>query len=267
MRFTAKFVEDPSKPKEKGTIRLMCASDTHGHHGDIPQSQIFPSDFFLFAGDFTIFGNPNDAESFKKWIQSLPCTYKVIIPGNLDLTFDTANLSHLKEKIIKGCNLDDTNTLIQLESVKENFISNFDKSNIYYIENKKIEISGLKIFGSPHTAEFMNFAFQFPGNTGKDKYKKLLVDGKNDDIDILITHWPPKGVCDKTKSGENWGDEELKAIIGKIQPCLHIFGHIHEAHGYSYINKTLCCNVAVVNEKRAVVNPPTYIDLIPIDKK
>lgn len=265
MRYTSKLVEDPTKPKQNGTIRLMCISDTHGHHNDIPQSQIFPTDFFLFAGDLTMFGNPNDAASFKKWVLSLPCTYKVVIPGNIDLSFDTQHLEHFKEKIIQKCNLDPKNSSAQIESVKQNFISN--QENFYYIENQKIEIGGLKIFGSPHTAEFMDFAFQFPNGTGKNKYKKLIIDGHNDDIDVLITHGPPKEVCDRTKAGENWGDEELNEIDEEIQPSLHIFGHIHEAHGHSNIGKTLCCNVAAVNEKRIIVNPPTYVDLIPIDKK
>lgn len=130
-----------------------------------------------------------------------------------------------------------------------------------------IFIGGLKIFGSPHTAEFMDFAFQFPNGTGKNKYKKIIIDGHNDDIDVLITHGPPKEVCNRTKAGENWGDEELNEIDEEIQSSLHIFGHIHEAHGHSNIGKTLCCNVAAVNEKRIIVNPPTYVDLIPIDKK
>lgn len=262
MKYSAHIVEDASKPKQNGTIRLMCISDTHGHHRDIPQSQIFPADFLLVAGDFSIFGNPNDVSSFKEWMLSLPCKYKIIIPGNLDLTFDTANLSNFKDKIIKNCNLNSENCTTPLEDVKKNFLSDSGKS-FYYLENSKIEIGGLKILGSPYTSEFMDFAFQFQGNEGHEKYKKLIFDEKNDDIDILITHGPPKGICDKTKAGEHWGDEELKSIIEKIQPCLHIFGHIHEAHGHDYIGETLCCNVAVVNENRVVVNPPTYIDLLP----
>jgi hypothetical protein len=48
-----------------------------------------------------------------------------------------------------------------------------------------------------------------------------------------ITHGPPYGILDKVISGQPVGCETLRARLdsGSLRPRLHLFGHIHEAHG------------------------------------
>jgi len=54
------------------------------------------------------------------------------------------------------------------------------------------------------------------------------------DTDILLTHTPPYEVLDKTRRGKNAGCDVLAARLHQLQTCrLHVFGHIHEAHGVS----------------------------------
>ena len=65
MRFTAKIVDNPSLSKPEGSIRLMCMSDSHGNHSNIPKEQIFPADIFIQAGDFTICGISEHVDSFR----------------------------------------------------------------------------------------------------------------------------------------------------------------------------------------------------------
>jgi Icc-related predicted phosphoesterase len=53
-----------------------------------------------------------------------------------------------------------------------------------------------------------------------------------DDVDILITHTPPYGILDISRSGTNAGCEVLRDRLQRLPSCrLHVFGHIHEAHG------------------------------------
>ena len=261
MKYQAIIVNDPSKPKQNGSIRLMCFSDTHGHHLEIPKSQIFPSDILICGGDFTIFGNPEHVESFKQWIYGLPCNNKIIIAGNLDLTFDTKKLDHFRNVI----NQKDPNIKLpeNLESVKKSFVESNGKYD--YIEDQIIDVNGIRIYGAPFTAEFMDWAFQFEGDEGKNKWNKLtqLLNNK-ESVDIILTHGPPKGVCDQDHTGQNVGDEDLRKIIEQLQPSLSLFGHIHQAHGNAMVGKTLCCNIAVVNNCREITYAPTYIDLIPV---
>jgi hypothetical protein len=55
------------------------------------------------------------------------------------------------------------------------------------------------------------------------------------ETEILLTHGPPRGILDTIYSGENVGCEELITRLRGIRPRLHVFGHIHEAHG-AYIH-------------------------------
>jgi hypothetical protein len=52
------------------------------------------------------------------------------------------------------------------------------------------------------------------------------------DTEILLTHTPPYGVLDKTRRGKHAGCDVLAARLEQLHACrLHVFGHIHEAHG------------------------------------
>jgi Icc-related predicted phosphoesterase len=52
------------------------------------------------------------------------------------------------------------------------------------------------------------------------------------DTEILLTHTPPHEVLDKTRRGKNAGCDVLAARLEQLHACrLHVFGHIHEAHG------------------------------------
>lgn len=58
-----------------------------------------------------------------------------------------------------------------------------------------------------------------------------------DDIDILITHGPPKGIMDVTAdmyTGElvHVGSKSLMGQVDeRIKPRIHAFGHIHDEPG------------------------------------
>ncbi|OHT12243.1 Ser/Thr protein phosphatase family protein [Tritrichomonas foetus] len=251
MRYNAKVVENPAQPKADGSIRLLCFSDTHGRHEDIDLTSLQPCDLVIFAGDFTMFGDATDASSFREWFHRIKCQHKLLIPGNLDLTFDSQHLEHFRERIESNS---DTN--IPLESIKPPFLNDPD---FIYAEHNEVEICGLKIFASSYTPEFMDFGFQFKGSEEATKIWSAIPEG----IDILVTHGPPKDACDKSSSGFRCGSDELRTAIEKVKPALSVFGHIHEAHGSTMIGETLCCNVAMVNERRQIARKPTYIDLIP----
>lgn len=46
-----------------------------------------------------------------------------------------------------------------------------------------------------------------------------------------LTHGPPANILDAVYSGEHVGCETLTAHLPLLRPRLHLFGHIHEAHG------------------------------------
>lgn len=64
-----------------------------------------------------------------------------------------------------------------------------------------------------------------------------------DNIDILVTHWPPYGILDK-----DLGSPDILNFVLKAQPKWHLFGHIHETEGQQYqLDGTICQNISVFN--------------------
>ena len=67
-------------------------------------------------------------------------------------------------------------------------------------------------------------------------YKPKIVEWSRipSDVEILMTHTPPFNIQDTTKRGKKAGCKYLEEKIQELsQLRLHIFGHIHEAHGVS----------------------------------
>ena len=63
------------------------------------------------------------------------------------------------------------------------------------------------------------------------------------DIDILVTHWPPYGILDN-----NLGSLEILNFVLKALPKWHLFGHIHETEGQQFqLGGTICQNISVFN--------------------
>lgn len=92
-------------------------------------------------------------------------------------------------------------------------------SNVHYLCNSGIEIEGLKFYGVPM---FMGDCLT---DLQSNNYARIPAD-----TDILITHSPAFGILD-LDNGINYGSEELLKAVSKINPQIHLFGHIHSHMG------------------------------------
>ena len=90
-----------------------------------------------------------------------------------------------------------------------------------------VNIEGKKILGSPWSPNFGNWHFMKNRSKLARHWDNLLVE----DIDLLITHTPPKGVLDLVKDRgtyvERCGCSGLFKAVNKYKPKHHVFGHIH----------------------------------------
>ncbi|KAI0562665.1 metallophosphoesterase [Gracilaria domingensis] len=156
------------------------------------------------------------------WASKLPHANKIFVSGNMDRRF-------------KG---------------KTN-----EFRDIIYLQDSMVEVNGLKIYGSPWTPEFVG-EFQLSNK----KQAEDVWDGVPNDVDILITHGPPKGILDTTSRGLRVGDAVLLEKVREVKPRVHCFGHVHESYG-TVMNDgpTLFCNAAVFNG-----HAPLVVD-IPFD--
>lgn len=59
---------------------------------------------------------------------------------------------------------------------------------------------------------------------------------------VLLSHPPPRGACDQTRTGREVGSTAVRARVEAWRPELVVCGHVHEARGTAHIGPTLVVN-------------------------
>ncbi len=72
--------------------------------------------------------------------------------------------------------------------------------------------------------------------------EKLVKSTKGEKIDVILTHYPPKGILDKTIFGIHIGLAKIRKLIETTSPRLVLAGHVHEARGVARLGNTLIIN-------------------------
>ena len=218
-------------------MRVIAISDTHMMHRRITVPK---GDVLVHAGDFSAHGSYSEFADFVKWLADQPHKHKVFIAGNHD-------------GWLEGSDANTVNDIIQ-KTVG-------DDSGITYLLDTSITIDGKKFFGAPWQPEFCNWAFQ--ARRGKGMAAKW--NWIPQDADVIITHGPAYGHGDYVPSNKRVAGcmELLKKII-KVQPTLHICGHIHEGYGYTRSDETRITrfyNASICDGQYRPVNKAHRIEL------
>ena len=215
--------------------KIIAISDTHSQHGklteDITRLIESPDDILIHAGDVTEHGKREEVIEFLDWFASFDIKHKIFIAGNHDTALGL-------------------NPFIA-EPYKENGVT--------YLIDSFIQIDKLKIYGSPWIPKIGNFFFNLErGEAIAQKWANIP-----DDVVILVTHCPPYGILDKAGI-LNVGCEDLYMKVAKVQPKIHIFGHLHDNYGYKIIDPTIYMNAANLDSGYNYLYTPTsfYIDFL-----
>lgn len=210
----------------KISMKIVCISDTHTKHKEV----ILPKgDLLIQAGDLSWVGSELQLIDFFKWFAKQNFKHKIFIAGNHDLMFER--------------------NPIQAQSLIP--------KNIIYLEESSVTIEGIKIYGTPITPYFFNWAFnRYPGQDIEQHTRKIP-----NDTDILITHGPPCGILDANAKGEHCGCPSMLSKIQEVKPKLLICGHIHEGYGRLQKEKSLYVNASLLNHRYEYKNPPVVVEL------
>jgi Icc-related predicted phosphoesterase len=192
-------------------MKIVAISDTHCRHRDL---RLPEGDMIIHAGDICQNGTEGEVLRFLNWFTKLDFRYKIFIAGNHDFFFDGET---------------------------DNYLSKIIPTNITYLNDTGIEIEGLTIWGSPVTPWLYDGAFNRNRGRNISKHWKMIPAN----TDILITHGPPYGILDKNRVGFSAGCQSLKKAVKRIQPKLHVFGHIHEGSGMIELGGTTFVNGCV----------------------
>lgn len=228
-------------------MRVVFISDTHLRHDFfIPEG-----DILVHSGDITMGGTMPELARAANWLNEVRVGHGfkavVLAPGNHDHGFekDPGLARSLFHPVI--------NILI----------------------HQPIEIFGLKVFGSPYTPRFFDWAF----NVDRGPELARLWAQIPDDTQILVTHGPPMGRLDTVKESDesdyhtmygadfrykikHVGCADLRDRITHLPKLMvHAFGHIHRdgievgADKVTYINASIC------NEQYLAVHKPKVLDI------
>ena len=215
-------------------MKIITISDTHTKHNQIPLEWLEPADMIIHAGDISSMGSLREIENFCYWFDKLDqYDWKIFIAGNHDWGF---------QKNYEGA----------MEIVRS-------YKTIKYLQDSSVVCDGVKIYGSPWQPEFHNWAFNLKrGAEIQEKWDMIPLD-----TDILITHGPAYGRGDFVLNGlENVGCKDLLYTIAtKVNPKVHIAGHIHCGYGESFAGNTHFINAATLNESYMVTNKPIIFEI------
>ncbi len=206
-------------------MKVVCTSDTHGMHNYL---KIPDGDLFIFGGDISETGRIEELIEFNQFLGELPHKYKIITDGNHDLS---------PEKVSK---------LI---------------TNAYYLQHELLEIENLRIWGTSWQFWLSDQIQRKKTQANPLEFWKEVPAG----IDILITHFPPYGIGDLTRSGSHLGSKDLLSALRRIKPKYHIFGHVHEGYGIfkeSFNNfEITLINASAIIGFGSKMNPPIVFTL------
>lgn len=198
-----RFTTHPNLKPSHTSIRIVCLSDTHNDHASA--DPLPHGDILIHAGDLTQSGTKRELFSALSWLHDQPHTIKLFIAGNHDLALNDPELVKEVHATYPG--------LIYLQ----------DSSTKIIVRGQE-----LTVFGSPQTPRCGSWPFQYPRITSITP-ETLMAPWSNipSHTDILVTHGPPIHHLDYN----DLGCMALLQALWKIQPRLHVFGHIHAGRG------------------------------------
>lgn len=200
---------------------------THSYHHllQIPNN----IDIVIHSGDESnyhdVYKNEVECKEFITWFANLDIKYKILISGN-----HSAYASKHTREFRQLC--------------KEN--------NIIYLENDGVTIEGLKIWGSPFSPTFGDWYFM----KARDKMRNVW-ENIPEDTDILVTHTPPLGCLDlsynRNHELEFCGCANLLKHVFRVNPKLHLYGHIHNCEGVLNAGQMKLANLDTIFSNGSVV--------------
>jgi Icc-related predicted phosphoesterase len=244
-------------------FRITGISDTHNKHNQL-EGKLPGGDILIHAGDITSLGRKDEVKRFIKWFSRQEYKYKIFIAGNHDMTFDSEKLLRDKLAHFEGRTEYDTECAEGKPQWLIDMLAVGLDGGVFYLENSSIDIEGIKIWGSPITPSF-GYGWAFNKDRGHDineVWNQIPMD-----TDIVITHGPIYGYCDRTSNtNTNVGCADLYHRLHEVKPHLHFSGHIHEAYGYNTMpykdewGDIYAFNGCSCNLRYEVYNPPITFD-------
>lgn len=233
------FAEPLEKSANEGSsncTRFVLMSDTHAKHRSIrlPRGNVL-----IHAGDATKAGEPGTIRDLNLFFHEAKEKFEdvIFVAGNHDITLHT---DFYVNNWMKFSRRNKGRKPWNEEEIQGSLTS------CTYLRDSSCQTTklGLEVYGSPWSPTYGCWAF---GKERGDAIRQLW-QSIPESTDVLVTHGPPLGRGDLTfHSGRTGCLDLLQEVQNRVKPRLHVFGHIHEGHGYTFDGHTLYVNAACVD--------------------
>ncbi len=207
-------------------MKVVCISDTHSRHTGLAVPE---GDLLIHAGDISEQGYPAEVIGFLRWFSRQPHPHKVFIAGNHDWLFER----------------------------EPEFAASLIPDGVTYLQDSGCEVEGLRIWGSPVTPTFYDWAFNRDRGESIRAHWRRIPAG----TDIVVTHGPVRGVLDLNYQRKPQGCADLRDQLQAVTPRLHVCGHIHFGYGQAEMGRTTMVHASLCNEAYHPTNAPIVVEL------
>lgn len=216
-------------------MKIVAISDVHTKFGKL----IIPEcDILISAGDYSFRGQLHEVKSFHSWLNEQPSKHIISVQGNHELYVEK-NFNLSKELAQHEC------------------------PRVHFIDEGLVEIEGIKIWCSAITPSFHNWAW----NRERGEEIKRHWDLIPNDVNILVTHGPIKGMLDEVyyidgvTIKEHVGCQDLYNRVMQLPDLkYHICGHIHCSRGIKSFNGVTYINACICDEQYMPTNEPIVFE-------
>ena len=249
-------------------MKIVAISDLHGH---LPELQ--PCDVVVICGDIIPLNIQKNYEAslawlcgpFQSWALKLDCKKVVFIAGNHDFVFEQLYNGYVQ---MMGDNMPTTRLYFHSERICDTLFqmdNTYDPKLIYLCDGSYV-YRGVKFYGTPWCPNLRNWAFYGDKQHLLNQFNKIP-----DDVDVLITHCPPKYGLQGTVLETNWnymsdfGCVALQQVIDERfadKDMWILSGHIHSGkHEVEKMNNVKYRNCSIKNEDYGVAYQPFEFEI------
>lgn len=191
-------------------LKFKCISDLHGCFPSVDSLGLKGVDLFLFAGDYQSNNQGDYAETVKfiQWLNKVKRHVRatIVVPGNHD--FFCYNHQEDADQM-------------------------FAESGHILLVDNGVTIDGVRIWGTPWSPQFMNWAYMDSEHNLTQRYRPMVQYAP----DIIVSHTPMLHCLDvffENGQYKSVGSSALRTAVEHSKRTQYLVcGHIHGSRGYT----------------------------------
>lgn len=234
------------KDREETTVsdghvntRFFIISDTHTKvfsEAEIPTAAA-AADVMICCGDLTKNSELDEYKKVIKMLGQVRAPLKLVVAGNHDGTLDVKGWWNAKTRRYKRWPRRTSERASELFGSKGEARKLLKQGGFQFLKegHHKFPLENgaeLKVYASPATPmrKSRYRAFQYRERKGGHVFRI------DQDVDVVITHGPPRGIRDPDPRGVKYkGCSNLFDSVARARPRLHCFGHNHGGWGATFV--------------------------------